>query len=535
MLKKIASGILLSLLLVNTLTLAFIIKLVEAEPKTIVVPDDYSTIQEAINAANLGDTVYVRAGTYYENIVVNKTLSLIGEDRETTIIDAGGAATTIEIVCSSVIFKGFCVRNALSGIEIRGTVENIIQNNIVTNNRIGIWILTACRASYGENHIIADNIVANNMYGLRLSGCENNKIFGNKIENNTEIGIDLEIHPTQIPEGRGSHNNSFFYNNILGNQIGVRIIGKNNKLHHNNFINNTKQVQALVIESYNNLWDNGYPSGGNYWSDYTGVDLYSGPYHNETGSDSIGDSPYVIDANNVDRYPLMNPWGTGTPVAIFSWSPSVPKVGELVTFDASASEPIGGEIISYEWDFGDGSCASGKIVTHRYAIIGTFAVTLNVTDSEGLWGIEQKQIEVKAPPPPLTVTISPSSASILMGQSVTFISTVSGGYTPYSYQWFLNGNPVSEATSENWTFAPCTSEIFYVRLKVTDAKGNTAQSDAARIVVSTVPVGGYSIPLQASIKTDTIIPHLLLLTVLTATFITVKRKIKRDQKQAKMN
>jgi hypothetical protein len=62
--------------------------------------------------------------------------------------------------------------------------------------------------------------------------------------------------------------------------------------------------------SLDNIWDDGYPSGGNYWKDYTGVDLYNGPYQNETGSDGIGDTPYTIDANNTDRYPLMAPFNT---------------------------------------------------------------------------------------------------------------------------------------------------------------------------------------------------------------------------------
>jgi hypothetical protein len=92
------------------------------------------------------------------------------------------------------------------------------------------------------------------------------------------------------------------------------------------------------------------------------------------------------------------------PIADFTWSPAIPKVGELVTFNASASTPDGGEIVSYEWDFGDGQHASGKIVTHIYTSAGNFTVTLNVTDSEGFWDIEQKHILVEAPPTPPVIT-----------------------------------------------------------------------------------------------------------------------------------
>jgi hypothetical protein len=76
----------------------------------------------------------------------------------------------------------------------------------------------------------------------------------------------------------------------------------NNRIYHNNFVNNTNQVYSLVSV---NIWDDGYPSGGNYWSDYIDVDQYSGPYQNETGSDGIWDHPYVIDENNQDNYPIV--------------------------------------------------------------------------------------------------------------------------------------------------------------------------------------------------------------------------------------
>jgi len=64
----------------------------------------------------------------------------------------------------------------------------------------------------------------------------------------------------------------------------------------------------FYTSGYANFWDDGYPSGGNYWSDYTDIDVFSGPYQNVTGSDGIGDIPYTIDENNQDRYPLIYPW-----------------------------------------------------------------------------------------------------------------------------------------------------------------------------------------------------------------------------------
>jgi hypothetical protein len=131
------------------------------------------------------------------------------------------------------------------------------------------------------------------------------------------------------------------------------------------------------------------------------------------------------------------------------------------------------------------------------------------------------------PPPSLSASISPLSASILVGQSVTFTSTVSGGYTPYTYQWYLNGNPVSGATSNTWTFTPTTSGIYYVYLKVTDAKANTAQSETACIAVATVPVGGYAYSINKYTLLTPIATHIALIAILTTIFITIKRKTKR--------
>jgi len=94
------------------------------------------------------------------------------------------------------------------------------------------------------------------------------------------------------------------------------------------------------------------------------------------------------------------------------------------------------------------------------------------------------------PPPSLSASISPLSASILVGQSVTFTSTVSGGVTPYTYQWYLNGNPVAGATSNTWTFTPTSSGIYYVYLKVTDNVGNVENSNHSNVTVVGPDING---------------------------------------------
>jgi uncharacterized repeat protein (TIGR02543 family) len=104
-------------------------------------------------------------------------------------------------------------------------------------------------------------------------------------------------------------------------------------------------------------------------------------------------------------------------------------------------------------------------------------------------------------PPPLSISISPPEATILLGGSVDFTSTISGGTSPYTYQWYLDDSPVSGATSESWVFTPTSGGIYYIYLKVTDANSNTVQSETARITVfAQPPIGGYSDRISSASK-----------------------------------
>jgi hypothetical protein len=134
-------------------------------------------------------------------------------------------------------------------------------------------------------------------------------------------------------------------------------------------------------------------------------------------------------------------------------------------------------------------------------------------------GVAQPDFEI-------SVSINPLSASINVGNSITFTSTVSGGTSPYSYQWYLNGAPASGATSASWTLTPTTGGIYYVYLKVTDSSSNMTQSETARITVASVPVGGYSVSIETHTATKPLIPYLTLIATIAAVFTIVRRKKK---------
>jgi len=210
---------------------------------------NYTTIQEAIDAPETlnGHTISVDSGIYFEHVYINKSISLVGENRSTTIIDGNDTGTVIAVYADFAMVRGFSIQHSgffvglPSGIEV-GSSNCTIIDNIIVLNKGGISLL------FGGNHTISNNTISSSYYGINIIYSENNRIF------------------------------------------------------HNYFLNNTQHV--YITGSINN-WDDGYPSAGNYWGNYTDVDLKNGPYQNITGSDGIWDHPYVIDDNNKDNYPIV--------------------------------------------------------------------------------------------------------------------------------------------------------------------------------------------------------------------------------------
>jgi parallel beta-helix repeat protein len=156
-----------------------------------------------------------------------------------------------------------------NGVDLTSTSDVTVENLTVESFSFGIF---APSVNY---ETIALNNIEQNSYGIWFESSSNNNVYGNNIQQNSAFGIYV-------------------------------FSSQNNNVYSNNFVNNAAQVYTTYDS--NNIWDNGYPSGGNYWSDYNGHDYFRGAFQNVTGSDGIGDTPYTIDVNNIDFYPLMNPW-----------------------------------------------------------------------------------------------------------------------------------------------------------------------------------------------------------------------------------
>ena len=197
---------------------------------------------------------------------------------------------------NSTVTNNTCNSNIDYGIYLHSSsMDNILDNNTVNfNDRYGILVSGSDR-----NNVTNNNANMNIQVGIYISSSDNISITGNTLNSNDRDGFAT----------MNSYYNTFAHNTVESNvRYGVYLTSSyDNLIYHNNIINNSVQARDWG----DNFWDNGYPSGGNYWSDYSGVDVKSGPAQDLPGSDGIGDTNYTdIEGNgrNVDNYPLLSPY-----------------------------------------------------------------------------------------------------------------------------------------------------------------------------------------------------------------------------------
>ncbi len=252
--------------------------------------------------------------------------------------------------------------------EEYSSYNKILKNTITNNKRDGIHFEHTV-SDYHRHNLIFLNEISYNNQGIFLIMSAYNQIFSNKIISNSEWGVNLTM--------------------CMGG-------GENNKVYHNNFVgNNNENGQGCAWWTLGNDWDDGYPSGGNFWSDYDGID---------SDGDGIGDTPYEILVydeydNDYDYYPLIDPWGGNlAPFAEFFWIPSLPDPEETIFFNATESIDYDGYITLYQWDWDNDGIFdenySTPFANYTFEENGYYPITLCVNDNESYNGSTTKTVRV---------------------------------------------------------------------------------------------------------------------------------------------
>jgi parallel beta-helix repeat protein len=433
-----------------TLLNIFIILHIEtcnASGNTIYVDDDggadYTKIQEAINAANESDTVYVYGGTYTENLIISKTINLTGAGVGRVTINGNGDHT-IKVNIKSVKISDFTIKNThgtYGCILLNSVSDCLIRKNVVKNGGNGVYLVNS------NNNTVEDNTIENNNVGIYLSNSDSNNIKGNNIQKNVMNGVFI---------ASTSSNNTIYLNDFSDNDDeNARDHGSNN-------------------------WD--YSSQGNYWDDYNDYD---------NNSNGIGDNPYIIEGGggNNDNYPLGDFLSVNTqPVAfIDSISPNPATHDDTINFKGHGSDD--GSIVAWEWKSDGTIISNSEDFSTSSLSSGTHTISFRVQDDDDNWSPSvERMLVIKSPNQiPIAYILEPGAPiTKYYGQIIEFLGIWSDDGEIVAYSW---RSDIDDVLSESIQFIKNNLSFgqHTIYFKVRDDHGVWSSEDSIDVTIIANP------------------------------------------------
>ncbi len=291
-----------------------------------------------------------------------------------------------------------------------------ISENVMRHHLSGLGL-------YGASNVsVVGNVISLDAAGLVVEGSRDLLVVDNLLAQDA-TGLQVEVLTNATFAGNGIEATAFGAN--VSDSSALRFV-------HNAFLNDA--LNALDTNGTSDSWDGGYPTGGNFWSNYSGVDQCSGSLQNVcTGPDGIGDTPYAFETGATDHYPLMRAPALADvpPEALFYLSPVAGTT--ITTFSASANlssdyeDPLSALQVRWDWT-GNGSWtpwSAAKYSSHRYLAPGTYTLRLEARDTANLTDTWSTSVFVSPKPdnlPPAIGILAPSTVNI--GQPITVVANI---------------------------------------------------------------------------------------------------------------
>ncbi|HYY47349.1 MAG TPA: PKD domain-containing protein [Thermoplasmata archaeon] len=445
-----------------------------------------------------------------------------------------------------------------TAIELRGTRDVVVERNVITEGGIGIGDsgtiairdneLRGLGISVSVNVTVENNVFADgglSIDGTNLTHFGSHSVIGNTINGRPlryEKGCrDLVVDNESVAQlivvdcervrvsnltldhvSVGIHlafvaGATVTSNRFITNEEGIRLTSStdsvliaNTVLYTSTPVYLERSSRTLVyknnianfgvpvdINGSENAWYAPYPKGGNYWSYHTARDYCSGPLQDSCeGGDGVLDRAFTPAPGITDAYPLAEPFGMvgEKPIVSLSWSPQPVPLGEITYFRADGSADPNGQILFWEWDFGDATgMGEPWAAWHIYPAQGDYIATLKITDDQGLTATKSVRVNVTEPlPRPIASFTAPSRG--VSGTSIRFDASASS--TPKGvielYDWHFGDGTMAQGRVVDHVFE--RAGTFQVTLDLRNDLEYSAVYQAVIEIVARIPLTPYSDP-----------------------------------------